>query len=252
MGQINRQTVPVPKYYMILNVVRQSLAKLAPGDQIPSEGELARKFDVGRVTVQRALSHLVDEGLIVRKQGKGTFYIGHGKTQQLHEISGALESIMVFEKGERATVVEKLITSDIPNDVRQILQLKPGSEAVFIKRIVTVATGPIIFLHNFLPLEFGKGIFGEDESLATSPILYLLRAKYGVLVGRAEQTIDAVLAEPDVAGALGIPIGSPSLRIERIYYKDTDIPVQFTRCWYPSGRYKYKVAFNYRGYGNER
>src|SRR5690606_15716171 len=118
---------------------------------------------------------------------------------------------------------------------------------VRIKRIVTVATGPVIYLHNYLPLEFGKYILEEDESLTRSPILYLLRKKYGVSVGHAEQTIDAVLAEPEVANALSIPIGAAALRIERVYYKDTGVPVQFTRCWYPSDRYKYKVSFDYRG-----
>lgn len=244
----NADALPIPKYYMILNVLRQSLAKLSVGDQIPSESEMARSFEVGRITIQRALSHLVDEGLIVRKQGKGTFYTGRSKSRKLHEISGALESIMIFEKGERACVVEKAVTTEIGEDVLRALQVdSSGGEFVLVKRIVAVATGPVIFLHNYLPLEFGKGILDENDSLETSPILYLLRRKYGIRVGRAEQTIDAVLAEPEVANALSIPIGSATLRLERIYYEESGKAVQFTRCWYPSGRYKYTISFNYRG-----
>ena len=70
------------------------------------------------------------------------------------------------------------------------------------------------------------------------------------MLGTIEHNQDRVserLAEPEVANALSIPIGAAALRIERVYYKDTGVPVQFTRCWYPSDRYKYKVSFYYRG-----
>ena len=63
--------VPIPKYYVILNVLRESFANYNRGDRFPSESELSKQFGVSRVTLQRALTKLSDEGVIVRIQGKG-------------------------------------------------------------------------------------------------------------------------------------------------------------------------------------
>ena len=98
-------SVPVPKYYLITNVLRQAFAKFDRGDRVPSEIELAAQFGVSRVTVQRALAQLVDDGIIVRLQGKGTFYAGEGRKGGVQAISGALESLMMYENGASARVV---------------------------------------------------------------------------------------------------------------------------------------------------
>src|SRR4029079_1544097 len=77
-----------------------------------------------------------------------------------------------------------------------------------------------------------------------SPIAYLLREKHGITLVRAEQTIDAVLAEPEVARMLDFPIGSPLLRIERTLSTKKERPIQFTRSWYRSDRHKYAVTLS--------
>src|SRR5438876_10473426 len=59
-------SVPVPKYYLITNILRQTFAKYERGDRVPSECELAAQFGVSRVTLQRALAQLVADGIVVR------------------------------------------------------------------------------------------------------------------------------------------------------------------------------------------
>src|SRR5438128_2424116 len=89
-ARCSTMSVPVPKYYIITNVLRQAFAKFERGDRVPSEIELAAQFSVSRVTIQRALTQLVDDGAIIRLQGKGTFYAGKGKKGAAQAISGAL------------------------------------------------------------------------------------------------------------------------------------------------------------------
>ena len=71
-----------------------------------------------------------------------------------------------------------------------------------------------------------------------------LRPKTSAALSRAVQTIDAVLADPEVARALDFPIGSPLLRIERTFFTSKNQPVQFTRSWYRSDRHKYTVTLS--------
>lgn len=236
--------VPVPKYYVILNVLRESFTKYERGDRVPSESELSRQFGVSRVTLQRALTQLVDDGVIVRVQGKGTFYAGEGKAPRTQAISGALESLMVYENDATARVVSKARSREVPSDIRATLRLPDSEEVVIVKRIAIVGSDPLAYIINYLPRDVGDKIFDEDKALTQSPIVYLLRKKYRVPLTRADQAIDAVLAEPEVARALDVPIGSPVLRIERVYFTRENLPVQFTRSWYRSDRYKYTVTLS--------
>lgn len=236
--------VPVPKYYLITNILRQTFANYNRGDRVPSECELAKLFGVSRVTLQRALSQLVDDGVIVRLQGKGTFYTGEGKKGKTYPISGALESLMVYENGARAKIVGKSCSRHVPSDIRHHLQLAPGDEVVIFERVAIVDTEPFAYIINYLPRDIGMKIYDEDKAMTHSPISFLLREKYRVPLTRAEQTIDAVLADPEVASALDFPIGSPLLRIERTFFTKKDRPIHFTRSWYRSDRHKYAVTLS--------
>jgi GntR family transcriptional regulator len=236
--------VPVPKYYMIINILRQSFAKYNRGDRVPSEWQLAKQFGVSRVTLQRALSQLVDDGMIIRQQGRGTFYTGESRAGKTQAISGALESLMVYENGAKARVIGKSRTWDAASDIRSHLRLGPDDEVVIIRRVAIVGTEPFAYIINYLPLDIGIKIYDEDKALTNSPIAYLLREKYRVPLTRADQTIDAVLADPEVATALDFPIGSPLLRIERTFFSRKDRPIQFTRSWYRSDRHKYTVTLS--------
>ena len=236
--------VPVPKYYLIINILRQTFAKYNRGDRLPTEFELAKEFGVSRVTLQRALAQLVEDGVVIRIQGKGTFYSGEGKTRKAQAISGALESLMVYENGASARVIDKNWSRDVPADVQQHLNLAKNDEVVIIKRVALVDTEPLAYIINYLPRDIGAKIFDEDKALMHSPIAFLLREKYHVPLTRADQTIDAVLADPEVASALDFPIGSPLLRIERTFFTKKDKPIQFTRSWYRSDRHKYAVTLS--------
>jgi GntR family transcriptional regulator len=243
-------SVPVPKYYLITNILRQTFARYERGDRVPAECELAAQFGVSRVTLQRALAQLVADGIVVRVQGKGTFYAGEGKKGSVQAISGALESLMIYENGASARVLGKSCSREAPPDVRRQLGLGPDEEVVSFKRVAIVDTEPLAYIVNYLPRDIGMKIYDEDEALTFRPIAYLLRERYGISLTRAEQTIDAVLAEPEVASALDFPIGSPLLRIERTLFTRKRRAIQFTRSWYRSDRHKYAVTLSDWGGGS--
>ncbi len=237
-------SVPVPKYYVITQVLRQAFAKFDRGDRVPSEIELVTQFGVSRVTIQRALAQLVEDGVIVRLQGKGTFYAGPGRKGAAQAISGALESLMIYENGASARVVGKSCSRDVPAEVRTCLGIEDNEEVVSFRRVALVDHEPLAYIINYLPRDIGTKLYDDDDALTHSPIAYLLREKHGISLARAEQTIDAVLAEPEVAHALDFPIGSPLLRIERTLFTKKERPIQFTRSWYRSDRHKYAVTLS--------
>jgi len=252
LGRDGNSSVPVPKYYVVLNILRESFAGFKRGDRVPSENELSKQFGVSRVTLQRALAQLVSEGVIVRVQGKGTFYAGDNRTPKVQAISGALESLMIYENGARAKVVAKARTRELPTEIRAFLRLAHTDEAVILKRVAIVGVDPFAYIVNYLPQDIGDKVFDEDKALTHSTIIYLLREKHHIPLTRAEQTITAALADPEVSKALNISIGSPVLRIERGYFTREDRPVQFTRSWYRSDLYKYTLTLKGWDTGSEK
>jgi GntR family histidine utilization transcriptional repressor len=119
---------PAPSYLRVKEFVRRRIAggRWKPGDAVPSEAQLCERFGVSRMTVNRALRELSDEGLIVRVQGSGSF------VAQLHSISSMLRlrdiHDEIAERGHRHTTdVLRVGRCRAPADVAQVLELKSGS-----------------------------------------------------------------------------------------------------------------------------
>lgn len=235
-------SMQIPKYLVLESVLRESLQNMVPGERLPSEGDLARQFGVSRVTLQRALRQLADEGVISRQQGKGTFFVGFDKSKPLQVLSGALDSLMVYESGAHSQIVDKNLRSQPSPRILDYLGLPPGTPVVTIKRILIAEGEPLLYLVNYLPSDLGEMVFNDDREMENFPIISLLRDKYEVPLIRATQTIEAVLADPVVANHLAIAVGSPLLLVERIYYRTDGRAAQFTQSWYRSDRHKYTVT----------
>lgn len=234
----------IPKYVVLEHVLRESVRHLTPGDRLPSESELARQFGVSRMTLQRALGALVDDGVISRQQGKGTFFLGADKAKAVQTLTGALESLMVYESNAEGRVLDKARGTPAPSDVRRHLALGPAENVVIFKRLLVTRDDPLIYLINYLPMDFGEMVFDDDRELKRFPIISLLRDKYKVALVRASQTIEAVLADPITGQYLEVPVGSPLLLAERTYYIENGRAAQFTKSWYRSDRYKYSVTLH--------
>jgi GntR family transcriptional regulator len=185
---------------------------------------------------------LVNEKMISRQQGKGTFFVGAApEKQSLQPLSGALESLLHYEANSEVRIVDKAKWSRAPEDIRTALGVDAGTAIVVFKRVLVSNGVPLTYLANHLPAEFGDRLFKDDIELRRYPITSLLKDKYKIPVTRATQTIEAVLADPLLAQHLEITVGSPLLFVERTFFCDDGRVAQFTRSWYVSHVCKYTV-----------
>jgi GntR family transcriptional regulator len=157
---------------------------------------------------------------------------------------------MVYEGGGRAEIVEKVRWAQATPEVARQLRVIPGDVVVVIKRIGYSGGQPLAWIINYLPYDIGVKVYDDDQDLERNPMVALLQEKYGIPLTRAVQTIEAVLAEAEIAERLGIPVGTPVLQAERVYFSTRGQPVQFTRSWYRADRYKYTVTL--RGWKRRR
>jgi len=186
--------------------LRVSSGELNAGRLLPSEAELSREYGASRVTVRRALEVLRDAGLVDSRQGFGWFVAADPVRQALGRL-GTIESQLAAEgvHSERRVLDFRFVAA--PPRVRELLD----TETVLRVRRINLADGqPFALVTVWCPERYGAELSRAD--VERSPFYELI----GVELGGAVQTIGAAAAAADDAHLLGIPVGSPVLRCERV------------------------------------
>lgn len=230
----------LPVYFQIRRTIKHWIldTHYGPNDKIPTEHELAKLFDVNRMTIRQALSSLVDEGLLSRKRGEGTFVTsdeGLIQGMSLKHIGLTDELLMPLMKSKILTV-EKAEIEPTPL-IREKLELDGNEQYVVrIKRDRLDHNGFRAFTINHLPLEIGRQL--SEEALLKKPLLKIMEDDLKINFLQAFQTIEASIADEEVATHLGILPGVATLVTERIMYAEMGRPVELVNTVYQSGLYK--------------
>jgi GntR family transcriptional regulator len=230
----------LPVYHQIRRAIKYWVLDkhYLPNSRIPPENELASQFNVNRMTVRQALSSLVQEGLLIRRRGEGTFVTGNEDLIQgmsLKHISLTNELLLPLTKSKTLTV--KITEVPPPPLVREKLELNPDESLVVrITRDRLVPEGFRVFTVNYLPLEIGRRI-GEQQ-LMNRPLLKIMEEDLRINFIEAFQTIEASFADEETAAHLSLQPGVPTLLMERIMYAEKGKPVELVNSIYEAGSYK--------------
>jgi GntR family transcriptional regulator len=237
-----RENRIVPLYHQVEQVIRHRIAtrQYDSGLQIPSEHELGRELKVSRVTIREALRELVREHLLVKVQGKGTFVAPDlPKVLQPIKYNGFLEDLyqrvlqleVMNVDMARVPITEKVrATLHLPDTVKEIVQ---------IKRCRHGQGEPFSFTINHLPVEIGSRI--DPAVLKTVPINTVFERDLKIPVIRAEETVEAAPANPEVAEQLGIPVLYPVMHVTRVMFTDGDRAFEVVETFYRADKYHYSV-----------
>jgi GntR family transcriptional regulator len=242
LQSVPRENRIVPLYHQVEQVIRHRIAtrQYDPGLQIPSEHELGRELKVSRVTIREALRELVRENLLVKVQGKGTFVAPElPKVLQPIKYNGFLEDL--YQRVEQLDVVSVDTARTSPTDyVRTVLRLAPSDkEIVQIKRARHVDGAPFSFTINYLPVQIGSRI--DPAVLKTVPLNTVLERDLTIPVVRAEETVEAAQANPEVAAKLDIPVLYPVMHVTRVMFTEGDRAFEVVETFYRADKYHYFV-----------
>lgn len=236
--------IPTPLYHQIFLILRGQIieGRLKPGAQVPGEEELARQFNVSRITARRALGELAAEGLVTRGRGKGTHVSArdHEPPPVHGGVEGLIENLMAMGLKTQVELLDFSYEPAAP-DVAAALEIAPGEEVQRSVRVRSLADGPFSYLTTYVPADIGRK-FGRKE-LGREPLLGLLE-KSGVVIDSAEQTLSATLADTRVAPALKTAIGAPLLRISRIVEDRSGRPVEYIVGLYRPDRYQFRMSLD--------
>jgi GntR family transcriptional regulator len=206
---------PMPLYRQIANHLYSEIANgtLAPGAPIGSEAELQQRFNVSRVTLRQAVGLLVEQGLIVRKQGKGTFVETAPLEFPLDALQGTTQLATTLGRTTNSRVLS-MRTNRGTAEVRRLLAISAGEKVTQIARLDSAGSGPLAYAIIHMPATLGQKLTRRE--LADEALYPLLESKLGVVASQAHQTMQAGSADGAIAESLKIPDGAPILTVTRI------------------------------------
>jgi len=227
----------IPIYRQIQTRFKQLIlnGQLEPQDVLPSETELARRYDVSVMTVRQAMNELVNEGLIYRERGRGTFVARQPMVHPLQRLEGFSEDISA-----RGLVPSAQILAfehvPAPKEVALALELEPAHEVLRIKRLRLADDRPVGIHDSYL-----RGVYFDQTTLEKHGSLYALLEAQGLILAEGEEVLEAVAADQEASELLNVPPGSPLLLVSRTVYLESGQPIEFVRATYRADLYRYAV-----------
>jgi len=229
----------VPVYWQIKESILKEITsgKLKPGDKILSEPQLKEKYGVSRLTARSAVTELVNEGYLVRKQGYGT-YIQKPRIENSQERFKGFKSDME-DKG--FTVNSEILESreiSAPEFIQSSMDLDSNQKVFKIKRLRFANNEPIVIHESYIPTELCPNLLQYDFGKGS---LYSVFSKYKITINNATEHLEAISADKDTASYLGIKEGDPILYIQRTSFIEGNKPFEYSSSWYRGDRYIFDV-----------
>ena len=230
----------IPLYSQIVNIVKRNLSAgtLTAGELLPSEAELCRAFDVSRSTVRQAIGILESEGLVVRKQGRGTFVAEPKVRRRTENVYSFTSEISAMGMTPSSTLIEFDVIVPTP-DIIKVLQLKNPEERVYrFTRIRNVNGEPLILETSFYRCALYPNLTRE---LLETHSFYSLLYEAGVVPSHAVDSYEAVVIGRAEGELLHCKPGSCGFSVQRRTFDAAGICYEFTQSLMRADRVKLDV-----------
>ncbi|MFJ1301355.1 GntR family transcriptional regulator [Pseudomonadota bacterium AL_CKDN230030165-1A_HGKHYDSX7] len=234
-----------PLYRQIKDLLVQSLERgeWKPGELIPSEIDLAARFQVSQGTVRKAVDELAAEHMLLRRQGKGTFVATHHEARVRYRFL----RLAPDEEGEGGRAESRILECRrvrAPAEIARALELRAGETVVMIRRQLSMNQTPTVIDDIWLPGTAFRGLTLELLTANRAPMYGLFESEFGVSMVRADEKLRAVAATEEVARLLNVSAGTPLLQVDRISYTYGDRPMEVRRGLYHTDHYHYRNSLN--------
>ncbi len=229
-----------PLYLQIKTLITRGLqgGEWKPGEAIPSEGELARRFGVSQGTVRKAIDAMAAENLLIRRQGKGTYVATH------QEARAQFRFLRLAPDDDREEVAESRILDcrrmRATAQIAASLRLKAGDGVVAIRRVLSFDGVPTVLDDLWLDGVVFRGLTAERIAAYHGPLYGLFESAFSTPMTRAEERIRAVVADGVSARLLQVATGAPLLLVERVSMTYGDRPVELRRGLYSTAGHHYR------------
>jgi GntR family transcriptional regulator len=232
---------PVAMHRQLAQEIRDAIVAgtFKQGDRIASELELGQRHGVSRITARQAVMQLVEEGLLVRRQGKGTFVTALPVQHELLELHGFVEELVARGVNPEIELLE--FTTEVPSG-RVAARLKSGGSALTSwKRLYSRKGEPFAVAWVYL----GPQITGVTRALATRQTSYqIVETFHQSKIDHADVSIRAQVSNAETRHLLRMPPGTPLIALERVSYLADGTPIEYALYCAHADAYEYSFRVN--------
>ncbi|MGB2963616.1 MAG: GntR family transcriptional regulator [Anaerolineales bacterium] len=237
MKNISR-TNKVPLYYQLYEILHEGIQEgvWQVEEMLPTESELEERYELSRATVRQAFEMLVNQGLVYRRRGQGTFVSRPAFEQNLNRIVSFWDDMgqRGLKPGTRVLSFELISATD---EVAEILQVETNEELASLIRLRLADDEPLSVEHSLLVHRNCPGILEQDY--ANNSLRKMLEDQFNIHIVSAKQKIRAVSASEELAELLNVDRDAPLLYIDRVSYTENGIPVEYLRIHLRGDRYTF-------------
>lgn len=228
--------------YQQLNQLLQGLIRAGefkPGQQFLTEREVGERFGISRVTANKALSHLVVEGVLEFRKGVGSFVRAGVLDFDLQSLMSFTRRAALAGKTPETQVLafEAGAARDFSEEVRSALRVEGGEPVYYFERLRLVDDEPVILERRHLVGRFCPGL---TKTQLKGSLYVLLTQKHGLPVTAADETIQAVNLSSAEARCLRVPAGQAALRVRAVGHAEA--PLWLEDTLYRGDRYEFHNA----------
>jgi DNA-binding GntR family transcriptional regulator len=227
----------VPRYYEIEQALRARIAALEPDEPLPSDAALCEEFGVSRMTARNAVQRLVQEGLVYRVSGRGTFVAAGRANRTATHILSFSDEMRRRGRSPLSQVVERRRRRASADEERRL-----GTADVFVLRRVRLADEQPVALETAVFPASRVGDLLEGDVERDSVFATLVEAGIVPTAGRA--AISAQAATSEDAKLLGIKRGEPLLVERRLIHDQDGTALEWTESRYVASHYSLDVDFD--------
>ena len=205
-----KQDEITPLYVQLMEELETSIRNgvYKPGDKIMTEAEMAKEYGVSLITVRKAVGSLMEKGLVVRKQGKGTFVTKPKYSRNMKKLQSFTEMCEQMGVKPGAQVLEnRLIMAD--KKVADRLGIEPGSNVVYISRLRLADGEPV----------------QVEKDLNNGSMFECLKEKAGAKVASSEKMIELCRATAEEAALMDVKKGDYLLFVKSTAYDENGEPM---------------------------
>lgn len=210
----------------------------APGDNLPAEAALARSYGVALGTMRQALAVLVDEGLLVREQGRGTFVrlgLEGASLLRFFRFRQAKDDALAVPQSR---ILSHTVRRATPGE-SELFDLAAAGRVLQLQRVRSLAQQPCLLEQVNLPLPLFTPLAESDPS-GWGPLLYPLYQRLcGVVVARARDHLAIARLNEAQAAWLGLPAHAPGLRVQREAFSLTGQCIEARTTWGDAFAFEY-------------
>ncbi|GIT78670.1 GntR family transcriptional regulator [Leifsonia sp. LS1] len=234
-GDVDREA-PIALHAQISERIR---GRIATGEwpahyRLKSEPELAHDLGVSRGTLRRALTTLIEEGLLRQIRGKGTFVTSTTIEPSIAQKLSTLSEDFANQGIVTETDVLECVLLEPPRPVAALLDTPPGAKVLTLRRLRRTADGPVALLANYVRADLVPGL--EDTDFTSSSLFGTLEGRFQLKIGSARRTFSAEAADAPTADALELPPGAPVQYLQQVTYLADGRPIEYSDVWIHSGR----------------